>query len=243
MAVNLSQVKSQKVSKKHADSSSSKVVKKSKKQDESSPPPIVAKKPEETVLAPRTGVFKKLKKKARPSSPAYMVKPQINRKGLVIDDESTEEDVILESPVRDSPIISNVEMPIPVITTVEPSQVSTPEPIVLTPPVVYDIETSHDQGTSIVIYSTFDNSMIDTSTTLPPFASTLIITHSPTFDNILDQPITSLFSSQSTDPPVTLEDEQIPTDGEENEFDGTFDDIQYDLEEENIPDNRILIGK
>ncbi|CAI9290612.1 unnamed protein product [Lactuca saligna] len=75
--------RNQKRSKKKAESSSPKVVKKSKKKEESYPPPIMAKKPEETVLPSRTGLFNKLKKKERPSSPAYMVKPQITRTGVI----------------------------------------------------------------------------------------------------------------------------------------------------------------
>lgn len=104
-------------------------------------------------------------------------------------------------------------------------------------------ETSHDQGTSIIVSSTYNTSTIDTSTSLPPFVSTPIVTHSPAFDNILDQTFTSLFSSQSTDPPIPNEEVQTPTDGDEDVFDGTYVDIQFDQEEEDIPDSMILIGK
>ncbi|CAI9266758.1 unnamed protein product [Lactuca saligna] len=206
---------------------------------------IIAKKPEETVLPSQTGVFKKLKKKARPSCPAYTVKPHVTRKwvifrevqepvspgskrcqtedmaihiskkqrkklqNLVINDESTEEEVNPEPPF---PLLLNVEFFFLVITIIESLQVSATTPIVLSPPKVSSIETSHVQGTSIVLSATFETSTIDTSTTLPQFVSTPIDTHSPTFDNILDQPITSLFSSQSTEPPVTTEEIQTRTD-------------------------------
>ncbi|CAI9279740.1 unnamed protein product [Lactuca saligna] len=233
------------------------------KQEESSLPPIVTKKPEETFLPYQTGVLKKLKKNTHPSSPAYTVKPQITRKGVifravqehvspaskkrqaedmakhiskkqrkklqkcVIKDDSTEDEVIPKTPIS---ITSTVATIFHVIMTIEPSQVSTQTPIVLTPPVVSDVETTHPQGTShTIVSSTFETSTIDTSTTLPPFVSTPIDTHSPTFDNILDQPITSLFSSQSTKPPVTHEETQTPTDDDENFFDDTFDDIQWQL--------------
>ncbi|CAI9272207.1 unnamed protein product [Lactuca saligna] len=157
---------------------------------------------------------------------------------------SIEDEVIPDSPVPNSPMRSNVETSIHVIIYVVSSKVSTPVQIVLTPPPVSTIETSRDQGTShLVVSSTFDTSTIDTSTSLPPFVYTPIVAHSPTFDNVLKQPITSLFSSQSTDPLVTHEEEQTPYDDEENEFDGTFADIQFDMEEENIPDNMILTRK
>lgn len=83
-------------------------------------------------------------------------------------------------------------------------KVSTPEQIVIIPFEVTN-ESSKDQGNSdLIISSNFKTSTIDTSTSLPPFVSiNPTATHSPTFDNIINQPITSLFSSQSTDPPIT----------------------------------------
>ncbi|CAI9286231.1 unnamed protein product [Lactuca saligna] len=98
-------------------------------------------------------------------------------------------------------------------------------------------------GTSLVVSSTFDTSTINTSTSLPSFVSTPIVTHSPTFDYILDQPITSIFCSQSTNPLITYKEVQIPTDDDEDVFDGPFADIQFDQEEEDIPNNMLLIGK
>ncbi|CAI9288155.1 unnamed protein product [Lactuca saligna] len=83
----------------------------------------------------------------------------------------------------------------------------------------------------------------DTSTTLPSFVTTSLDTNSPTFDNILNQPITSLFSSQSTELPGTHEEAHHSSDDDESVFGGTFGDIQFDPEEENIPDNMILTGK
>lgn len=105
-------------------------------------------------------------------------------------------------------------------------------------------EASKDQDKSnLIVSSTFETSTIDTSTSLLPFISTVpTVTHSPTFDNILNQTINSLFSSQSTDPPITHEGEEDPND-EGNEFDGTFASIEFDLEEENILDNMSLTGK
>ncbi|CAI9271538.1 unnamed protein product [Lactuca saligna] len=107
-----------------------------------------------------------------------------------------------------------------------------------------NFETLQEQGTSnLVISSTLTTSTIDTSISLPPFVSTTpVVTHSPTFDNILNQPITSLFSSQSTDPPITHEEEEAQSD-DEKEFDGTFANLEFDPEKENILDSRLLTGK
>ena len=57
---------------------------------------------------------------------------------------------------------------------------------------------------SLVLSSTIETTLIDTSTSLPPFhtpTSTSLpdSTISPTYNNILNQPITSLFPSQSTE--------------------------------------------
>ncbi|CAI9277284.1 unnamed protein product [Lactuca saligna] len=73
-------------------------------------------------------------------------------------------------------------------------------------------------------------------------STTPIVIHSPTFDNIFNQPITSLFEFQSTDLPITHEEEEAQND-DENEFDGTFSNIEFDPEEENILDNMLLTRK
>lgn len=96
------------------------------------------------------------------------------------------------------------------------------------------------QGTSqIITSSTFVISTIPTNS-LPPFVSKVITTtSSPTFENILDQPITSLFASQSTDPPKVISNDE--TDG--GGFGGSFADLEFDPEEENISDHLLMSGK
>ncbi|CAI9275184.1 unnamed protein product [Lactuca saligna] len=102
------------------------------------------------------------------------------------------------------------------------------------------------QGNSLIlISSTFDISTISTNLSLPPFVSTVSTTlppanHSPTFDQILQQPITSIFPSQSIDGPKKVNDDANTNDGE---FAGTFDDLEFDPEEENIPDHMLMSGK
>lgn len=75
------------------------------------------------------------------------------------------------------------------------------------------VSTSQAQGTldTILVSSTFETSFIDTSTLLPPFQSPVSTslpqsTISPIFHNILNQPITSLLPSQSTDDPTSIPD-------------------------------------
>ncbi|CAI9268994.1 unnamed protein product [Lactuca saligna] len=105
--------------------------------------------------------------------------------------------------------------------------------------------TSEAQGnTSIIPTSSFETPGVDTTMSLPPFliptSSELpSSTHSPTFNNIIHQPITSLFHSESTNPKI-VNDDATTNDGE---FTGTFVDLEFDLEEENIPDHMLMIGK
>ena len=87
----------------------------------------------------------------------------------------------------------------------------------------------------LVVISTFETSLIDIPTSTNSPAST----HSPTFDNIMQQPITSLFSSQSTEGPNTVNDDETDHGG----FDGSFSDIEFDRNEEDIPDHMMMPGK
>lgn len=98
---------------------------------------------------------------------------------------------------------------------------------------------------SIVLSSTIKSTLIDSSTSLPPFiipipTSLPISTTSPTFQNILNQPITFyFFPPQSTEgttstPVVDQEDDEIMV---------SFADIQFDTKEVNIPDHMRISGK
>ena len=73
------------------------------------------------------------------------------------------------------------------------SLVSQSESIIVSLPLETHVETTQSQGTPIIVSSTFETSTIDTTTNLPPFVTTPLDTHPPTFDNILNQTITSLF--------------------------------------------------
>ncbi|CAI9285519.1 unnamed protein product [Lactuca saligna] len=75
---------------------------------------------------------------------------------------------------------------------------------------------------------------------LSPFIiPTILVSSLQTFDQIINQPITLFFSSQSTDPPKSLNDTKIDDGG----FGGTFADIEFDPEEEDIPDHMLMSGK
>ncbi|CAI9280794.1 unnamed protein product [Lactuca saligna] len=76
---------------------------------------------------------------------------------------------------------------------------------------------------------------------LPPVTST---TDLPTFHNIINTPFTSIFSSQSTDPPKPtspVDDTMMLENETDNEgFGGTFEDLKFDEEEENFPDHMLM---
>ncbi|CAI9293423.1 unnamed protein product [Lactuca saligna] len=59
----------------------------------------------------------------------------------------------------------------------------------------------------------------------------------PPFENIINEPFTSIFSSQSTDPPKPMDE----CDNEEDGFGGTFKALAFDEEEEDFP-NHILMS-
>ncbi|CAI9259277.1 unnamed protein product [Lactuca saligna] len=86
--------------------------------------------------------------------------------------------------------------------------------------------------------------MMDTSTSLPPFVTPTLTSLpdssiSPTFSNIMDQPITCFFPSQST------KGEQSITDGSQDGDDVMISlaDIQFDPEEDNILYHMIMYEK
>ncbi|CAI9261006.1 unnamed protein product [Lactuca saligna] len=183
--------------------------------------------PLKEVVPSKTRVFKRIKKiihRSQSSSdkypcfyPSMVRKPHVTRKGVVI----------REVLVPISPSSKNF---------------STRTNYCFTP-LTTNVETTLSQGTPIIVSSTLETSTIETTTTLPPFVTNPLETHSRTFDNILNQPITSLFSSQSTEPPVTTAEVHHSSDDDENVFGGKFGDIQFDTEEEDIPNNMILTGK
>lgn len=97
-----------------------------------------------------------------------------------------------------------------------------------------------------------EKSSINTLTALPPPSSPLItivsnptplLTHSPIYDGILRQPITILFSSQSTDPSTdqAIYDSQHMDNEDKGGF--HFGALTFYLNEENIEDEDLMYGK
>ncbi|CAI9298591.1 unnamed protein product [Lactuca saligna] len=78
-------------------------------------------------------------------------------------------------------------------------------------------------------------------TPIIPITST---TDSPTFENIIKHPFTSLFSSQSTDPPTTTSPIQasifMETENEYEVFGGTFENLVFDEDEVDFPDHMLM---
>ncbi|CAI9259821.1 unnamed protein product [Lactuca saligna] len=113
------------------------------------------------------------------------------------------------------------------------------------------MSTSEAQGTtsiatsavhvSIILSSYIETTLIDTSTSLPPLRTQIpTLLHAstvpPTYNTIMNQPITSIFPSQSTEG-----DKSIPDDSQDDDdFMVSFADIQFDPEEENIPDHILM---
>lgn len=190
------------------------------------------------------------------------------KRRVVIEDE---DEVVPDSPVQDTdPIISSPKKASPIPLNVEVTgdvdhlKVSTPmkadvipHKISNTESVTEEVRTSgiptnisnmdtnvnmgegvhHNEAHGnplIILSSTFDTSTISPTTSLPPFQ-----TNSLNFENIIDQPITSLFSSQSIDPNI-IEEDNTTKDGE---FTGTFSDLEFDPEEENIMDLMLMSRK
>ncbi|CAH1412173.1 unnamed protein product [Lactuca virosa] len=105
------------------------------------------------------------------------------------------------------------------------------------------VETS-STPTSLILSSTIETTLIDTSTSLPTFTSPIASslsasTISPNFSNIMHQPITSLFSSQSTEGKKLVHEE----DQDDDDVMVSFAEIQFDPEEDNIPDHMLMSGK
>ncbi|CAI9290611.1 unnamed protein product [Lactuca saligna] len=102
---------------------------------------------------------------------------------------------------------------------------------------------SLSQGIHVIVSS---KSISTTSVSLPPFIIPIVPTSSsPTFTQILNQPFTTLFSSQSTNPPKS-NDPPKPLDDSETEdagFRGTFEKLGFDDEEENFLDRMLMSMK
>lgn len=90
-------------------------------------------------------------------------------------------------------------------------------------------------------------SAVNTSVVTPPLPPppptfmiipTSVHVVSPTFQEVMKEPIDALFSSQSTEPKSTINEEE-----EDDDMMVEFSNLEFDLEEDNAPDNAIMYGK
>lgn len=95
---------------------------------------------------------------------------------------------------------------------------------------------SKDANQGPFISTPFKSLVSVTPTSTIPISSTTI---SPTFKYILNQPITSMLSSQSTDTPRP----SSPTETDHEGFGGTFEDLEFHDEEEDFPDHMLITMK
>ncbi|CAI9303240.1 unnamed protein product [Lactuca saligna] len=127
------------------------------------------------------------------------------------------------SPVMDSALKSNLEVTRNPDGSVETSKVDTPINAGITMNISHIDEnvlmgegisyTAAQDNQSLVVSSTFETPLVETIVSLPPFILPTLTksppsTHSPTFDNIMQQSIASLFPSQSTEGPKIVNDDQ-----------------------------------
>ncbi|CAI9270220.1 unnamed protein product [Lactuca saligna] len=98
-----------------------------------------------------------------------------------------------------------------------------------------------DQGH--VISTPFKTSVSVTPSTIPITSTT----DSPTFEQIINQPITSIFSSQSTDtpkPPSLIQEPiEMETETDNERFGGTFEELEFHEDEEEFPDHMLMTMK
>ncbi|CAI9265512.1 unnamed protein product [Lactuca saligna] len=179
---------------------------------------------------------------------ANHISKKIKKQNLVLQKVSSEEEEVLKTPEA---VLSKS------LLTPEQTKIISPE-VLLTKSSYEEVRTSDilthisntvvnvtmgegesNQEFPMVTKGNIETSTVSTLVSLPPF---IIPTHpilsSPTFTQILNQPFTSLFSSQSTDPPKSIDD----TNTDDGGFGVTFDALEFN-QEEDIPDHMLMSGK
>ncbi|XP_052619606.1 uncharacterized protein LOC128125976 [Lactuca sativa] len=188
----------------------------------------------------------------------HMQQTLSKKRKLIICNESSDEEVVPETP----PVSVVVTVSLPPVSIPITSQISTttsiPLEVVTTKSVSKEVPTSDmvvnvsDTGAPITSVETtlpinlsasLPISSENISTSLPPFSlPTTTITTSSIFDHPLQHPFTTLFPSQSPETPQPSQ----PMSDDENEgggFGGTFEALHFDSEEEEIPDHMLMSGK
>ncbi|KAL7601335.1 hypothetical protein Lser_V15G25283 [Lactuca serriola] len=153
------------------------------------------------------------------------------RRKMVIRNESSDEEVVPETPHVTTMVTVSlpISQPLHISTTISQTQ---PLEIALTKSITEEVPISD----TVVNVS-------DTGAPIPSVASTLpITTTSSIFDHALQNPFTTLFPSQSPENPPPLQQMSDP-EVEGGAFGGVLDDISFDSDEEEIPDHMLMTGK
>ncbi|CAI9283580.1 unnamed protein product [Lactuca saligna] len=195
------------------------------------------------------GVLKRIKKKAHPSrkspersssfSPFFTRKPHVTQKGVIIHEVQA-----LVSPTSKKRRATDMDKHISKkikkrkLTPVIPPEVSLTKSFheevrasgILTHISDTDVNVTMGERDSnkehpMITHDIINTITINTLFYLPPFIIPIIpVSSSPTFTHILNKPLTSLFSSQSTNPLKSIDD----TETDDGGFGGTFDDLEFD---------------
>ncbi|KAL7602722.1 hypothetical protein Lser_V15G16687 [Lactuca serriola] len=171
------------------------------------------------------------KKRQRAEDVAKNMQRTLGKKRkMVIRNESSDEEVVLETP----PVTTMVTVSLPIS---QPSHISTT--ISQTQPL--EIALTKSITEEVPISDTVVN-VSDTGAPIPSVASTLpITTTSSIFDHALQNPFTTLFPSQSPENPPPSQQMSDP-EIEGGAFGGVLDDISFDSNEEDIPDHMLMTG-
>ncbi|KAL7607644.1 hypothetical protein Lser_V15G16187 [Lactuca serriola] len=249
--------------------SPSKKKKGSKKSAKGSPSPTVQKEDvQKDVLPSKSGVLKQIRKaevsskgvtirsipapvspgqkRQRAEDVAKNMKRTLGKKRkMVIHNESSDDEVVPETPPISLPITTMVTVPLPIS---QPSQISPPisqpsqSSLIISQTQLLEIDLTKSITEEVPISDTVVN-VSDTGAPIPSVASTLpIITTSSIFDHALQNPFTTLFPSQSPENPIPSQQMSDP-EVEGGAFGGVLDDISFDSEEEEIPDHMLMTGK
>ncbi|CAI9260356.1 unnamed protein product [Lactuca saligna] len=152
---------------------------------------------------------------------------------IVLSNESTEED----ERVPETPETTILTSSIP-----ETTVIFTPE-VSIANSLVEEVRTSglgenvsKDAAQGSVIYTPFETFIsVPPTSTIHSTSTTIYVT----FEHILNHPITSMFSSQSTETPKPTS----PTETDHEGFGGTFEDLEFQDEEQDFPDHMLMMMK
>ncbi|KAL7604923.1 hypothetical protein Lser_V15G18161 [Lactuca serriola] len=176
------------------------------------------------------------KKRQRAEDVAKNMQRTLGKKRkLVIRNESSDDEVVPETPPISLPITTMVTVSLPI------SQPSQSSPIISQTQLL-EIDLTKSITEAVPISDTVVN-VSDTGAPIPSVASTLpITTTSSIFDHALQNPFTTLFPSQSPENPIPSQQMSDP-EVEGGAFGGVLDDISFDSDEEEIPDHMLMTGK